>query len=128
MERWTSTLASRSGFRDGGFVKAKTLLALVLIGVAGFIILRVAPPYFTNAQFADKVRTEARFAQANNRTIAQVRSSVLREALQLDIPLESKDLQVEMDPSGTHITADYTVTIDLYYTRVDWEFHVDSRL
>ena len=116
-----------SSFSDQGFVRAKTLLALLLLGVAAFIVYRVAPPYFADAQLADKIRTEARFAQANNRTPAQVRASILRRALELQIPLKSEDLHVQMGPYGTHVTADYTVAVDFYYTRVDWNFHIDSR-
>ena len=58
----------------------------------------------------------------------QVRGNILREALRLQIPLKSEDLQIQMGPSGTFVTADYTVAIDLYYTRVDWDFHVNSSL
>lgn len=119
--------ASTSRVSDRGFIQVKTVLALLLLGVAGLVIYRVAPPYFANAQFADKIRTEARFANANDRTPEQVRGNILREALLLEIPLQSDNLRIEMSPSDTLITADYTVTVDLYYAKVDWDFHIDSR-
>lgn len=131
MSRRTTTrvrTASASRFSDQGFIRVKTLLAFLLLGVAGFVIFRVAPPYFANGQFADKIRTEARFANANDRTPDQVRGNLLRAALALQIPLQSDNIRIEMNPSDTLITADYTVTIDLYYTKVDWAFHIDSRL
>ena len=111
-----------------GFIRVKTLLAILLLGVAGFVIYRVAPPYFANGQLADEIRTEARFAQANEKTPDQVRATILREALQLDIPLQADNIHIEMHPSGTHITADYRVAVDLYYHQIDWAFHIDSRL
>ena len=119
--------ASASHFSDQGFVRVKTVLALLLLGVAGLVIYRIAPPYFANAQLSDKIRTEARFAEANDRTPYQVRGNLLRAALELEIPLQSDNIRIEMNPSDTLITADYTVTVDLYYTKVDWDFHIDSR-
>ena len=113
---------------DRGFIRVKALLALLLLGVAGLVIYRIAPPYFANAQLSDKIRTEARFAEANDRTPEQVRGNVLRAALDLQIPLQSDNIRIEMSPTGTIIVADYTVTVDLYYTEVDWDFHIDSRL
>ena len=83
-------------FADQGFVKLKTVLALLLLGVAGFIISRVAPPYFANMQLTDKIRDEAKFAQANNRTAEQVRGNILRKALLLEIPLQGKDIRIHI--------------------------------
>lgn len=111
---------------DQGIVQLKTILALLLIGVAGFLLYKTAPPYFANGQIADKIRDEARFAQANDRTPEQVRARILREALLLEIPLEPDSIQIFMDANGTHITADYAVTVDLYYHQIDWAFHIDS--
>jgi hypothetical protein len=104
----------------------KTLLALLLLGVAGFILSRVFPPYFANSQLADKIKSEAKFAQASERTPEQLRANILRTALELEIPINSDQIRIEMDPQGTHITADYTVPVDLYYHQVDWAFHISS--
>lgn len=126
MNRRPSSASSAQRIPDQGFVKVKTILALLLLGVAGFILSRVFPPYFANSQLVDEAREEARFAQANDRTPDQVRANVLRAALELEIPLTADDVHVEMDASGTHINANYMVTVDLYYHQVDWAFHVTS--
>ena len=126
MSRRPQTPSSARHFSDQGFLKVKTLLALVLLGVAGLILSRVFPPYFANSQLHDKIKNEAKFAQPNEKTPDQVRASILRSALQLEIPLTFDNIQVEMDASGTHITANYTMTVDLYYHQVDWAFHLDS--
>lgn len=131
MSHWTRARCENgtaSNISDRGFVKVKTILAILLLGVAGLVIYRIAPPYFANAQLTDKIRTEARFAEASDRTPDQVRGNVLRAALELQIPLQSENIRIEMSPTGTIIVADYTVTVDLYYTEVDWDFHIDSRL
>ena len=86
-QKITARTAATPHFPDQGFIRVKTLLAVLLLGVAGFVILRVAPPYFSDMQLADKIRTEARFAQANNKTPDQVRASILRSALRLECQL-----------------------------------------
>ena len=111
---------------DHGFVKVKTILSLLLLGVAGFIMSRVFPPYFTNSQLSDKIKNEAKFAAPNDKTPDEVRANILRAAMQLEIPITADNLHVEMGPSGTHITADYSVTVDLYYHQVEWEFHISA--
>jgi len=109
-----------------GMIQLKTLLALLLLGVAGYVLFKVTPPYFANSQLKDKMWEEARFAEANDRTAEQVRANILRAALQLEIPLEADNIQVEMGPTGTRITADYSVIVDLYYYQLHWDFHTTS--
>lgn len=106
--------------------RLKTILALLLLGVAGYVCKRVFPPYFANSQLKDKMYEEARFAEANERSAEQLRDIIHGEALKLDIPLRREDIHVEQHPNAALITADYTVTVDLYYYQVDWAFHPTS--
>lgn len=85
---------------------------------------RVFPPYFANSQLSDKIKNEAKFAAPNDKTPDEVRANILRTALQLEIPITADNLHVEMGSAGTHITADYSVTVDLYYHQVEWAFHI----
>ena len=107
-------------------VRLQTILALLLLGVAGYICARVFPPYFADGQLKDKMYEEARFAEANERSAEQLRDSIYAEAQKLEIPLRREDIQIEKNPNGTRITANYTVTVDLYYYQVDWAFHPTS--
>ena len=111
---------------ERGFVRVKTILALLMLGVGGYICARVFPPYFANSQLKDKMYEEARFAESNDRTAEQLRDNVFNEAQRLEIPLRREQIQVERSSTGTRITADYTVTVDLYYYQTDWDFHTTS--
>ena len=106
--------------------RLKTILALLMLCVAGYICARVFPPYFANSQLKDKMYEEARFAEANDRTIEQLRDNIYNEAQRLEIPLRREQIQVEKSSIGTRISADYTVTVDLYYYQTDWGFHTTS--
>jgi hypothetical protein len=106
--------------------RLKTILALLLLGVAGYVCARVFPPYFANSQLKDKMYEEARFAEANERTAEQLRDIISDAAQKLEIPLRREEIHVEKNPTGTQISADYTVTVDLYYYQLDWAFHTTS--
>ncbi|MFB3921671.1 MAG: hypothetical protein ACE145_08115 [Terriglobia bacterium] len=112
---------------EGGFVSLKSILALLLFSVFGYVCARVFPPYFANSQLKDKMYEEARFAEANDRSTEQLRDNVLREAQRLQIPLRREDIKVDRTLSGTRITADYTVSVNLYYVQPDWSFHTTSQ-
>ncbi len=109
-----------------GAVRLRTVLGLVILGVAGYVGAKVSAPYFANSQLKDKMWEEARFAQANERTTEQVRDIIYREVQRLDIPLRREGIQVENSPSGTRITADYTVTVDLHFYQLSLHFHPTS--
>jgi len=69
-----------------GIVRVKTILALLMLGVAGYICARVFPPYFANSQLKDKMYEEARFAETDDRTAEQLRDIIYHEAQRLEIP------------------------------------------
>jgi hypothetical protein len=107
-------------------MRLKTILALVLAGVACYAGSKVIPPYYANAQLADKMREEARFARAEDRSADQLRNIIFREAQNQDIALRSEDIQIETSPSGVLITADYDATVDLPFTQLSLHFHPSS--
>jgi hypothetical protein len=99
--------------------------ALILVGI------RVIPPYFSNYEFEDAVKSEALQSTYSTRTEDDIRAAVIKQARDLDIELTPK--QVHVSRSGVNgngtlaIEADYTVPIELpgYSTSVD--FHVSSK-
>lgn len=105
----------------------KTIVALLLLGAASYAGLSVFAPYYANAQLADKMRQQARFARADDRSTEQLRDAIFQEAEDRDIPLRREDIRIEdSPPSGVLITADYHVTVDLRVTRLNLHFHPRS--
>ena len=107
-------------------MRLKIILALVLLGAACYAGSKVVPPYYANAQLADRMRQEARFARAEDRSAEQLRDIIFREAENQDIPLRREDIQVQTLPSSVLISADYDVTVDLPFTQLSWHFHPSS--
>jgi len=107
-------------------MRLKILLVLVILLVACYAGSKFIPPYYANAQLADKMREEARFARAEDRSADQLRNIILIEAQNQDIPLRSEDIQIETSPSGLLITADYDATVDLPFAQLSLHFHPSS--
>lgn len=112
--------------RELGVIRLKTILGLLVFLAACYTAAKVFLPFFADSQLKDKMYEEARYAQVNNRTPEQLRNIIYDEAQSHDIPLRREAIHVEMSPSGTRISADYTVTIDLRVYKFDMPFHPTS--
>lgn len=111
---------NKNGGRDGplrgkgGLQDQRINLLLIVVSVLYFAA-KVIPIYFANFQLQDKMLDEALYAQANRRTPQQIQEAILVEAHGLDLPLRAEQVNVEMTPQGTRISANYTVTVDLTF-------------
>lgn len=107
-------------------MRLKTIVVLAILGAASYAGLKVFAPYYANAQLADKMRQQARFARVDETSTEQLRDTIFGEAEAHNIPLRREDIQIENSPSNVLITADYTVTVDLHFYRLSLHFHSRS--
>jgi hypothetical protein len=107
-------------------MRLKTIVVLVILGTAGYATLKAFAPYYADAQLADKMRQQARFARVDERSTEQLRDIIFDEAEGHNIPLRREDIQIENSPSGVLITADYKVTVDLHFYNLRLHFHPSS--
>ncbi len=111
-----------------GSSRLKTWIVMLIFVAACFVAFRVVPPYFADSQLKDKMYEEAKYAQANRLTPEQVRDIIYKEAQTDGIPLRREDIQVEMDASGTRVSAEYDVAVDLHFYQLTLHFHPSSNL
>jgi len=111
-----------------------TLKLIFVLGVLAALVLvgaRVIPPYFSNYEFEDSIKTEAVQATYTTRTEDDIREAVIKAARKYDIALTPK--QVHVSRSGTIATgsltieADYSVPIDLPGYSTVIEFHPSTQ-
>jgi hypothetical protein len=100
-------------YGERGASRIKTLIFLLIVVSILYFAAKVIPIYFANFQLQDKMRDEALYAQANRHTARDVQEAILTEAHGLDLPVSADQVNVEMTPEGTRISANYTVTVDL---------------
>lgn len=100
-------------YGERGVSRTKSLIGLLIVVSFLYIAAKVVPIYFANFQLQDKMRDEALYAQANRHNVQDVQEAILTEAHGLDLPVTADQINVEMTPQVTRISADYTVTVDL---------------
>jgi hypothetical protein len=108
----------------------KAIVGVVVMVVIGIVCLKLIPPYFSNYEFEDYIKTEALQQTYGTRTEEDIRESVIKHAREYDIQLTSK--QVRVSRSGTNgagtlsIEADYSIPVNLPGYSTSLEFHPSS--
>jgi hypothetical protein len=112
-----------------------TLKLIFALGVFGLIILvgiKVIPPYFSNYEFQDAVKTEALQSTYTTRSEEDIRAAIIKQAHSYDIELTDKQVHVTRSGSGIGngaiaIECEYSVPLELPGYSTDLEFHVSSK-
>jgi len=102
------------------------LVAVIVVGVAIFVGAKVIPVRITAYEFRDVLRQEARMGAVRDSDGA-VRQRIMRQAKELEIPLEKMNLDVRRTQTKIIITARYEVPIDLKVTTYIYKFDVTER-
>jgi len=108
------------------------LVAGIFVMVASvYLIAVLAPPFFSNYQFEDAIRTEAQMDTYNTKTDDQIRDSVYKKAQELDVPVTREQIKVQRTgPTGAgsiSIEAPYTVHVSLPGYPLDLNFDPATR-
>jgi hypothetical protein len=108
----------------------------LIFGVAIFVIvalvgLKLIPPFFSNYELVDAIKTEATQSTYSTRTEEDIRESIIKQARNYDIALTPKQVHVSRVGgfgAGTlAIDAEYSVPIDLPGYSTTLEFHPSSK-
>jgi|SRR5450631_1066517 hypothetical protein len=108
------------------------LVAGIFVMVASvYLIAVLAPPFFSNYQFEDAIRTEAQMDTYNTKTEDQIRDAIFRKAQDLDVPVSREQIKVQRSGvTGTgsiSIEAPYIVHVSLPGYPMDLNFDPSSR-
>jgi hypothetical protein len=115
--------AQKVQFRERGGAKINLLLTLIILGSMIFVAVMLIPPYFSNYQLQDAMKTEARFAGYNRKTEEEIREDVWKKVQELGVPAKREDIHITNDNNTLQITVNYTVPVDLKFKQYDLEFH-----
>ncbi len=102
------------------------LVAVIVVGVAIFLGAKVIPVRITAYEFRDVLREEARMGAVRDSDCA-VHKRIMRQAKELEIPLDKKNLDVRRTQSKMIISARYEVPIDLKVTTYVYKFSATER-
>jgi hypothetical protein len=100
-------------------------LALALVGI------KVIPPFFSNYELEDAIKTEAIQSTYSTRSEDDIREAVIKQARNYDIALTPKQVHVSrvggFGNGSLTIEADYSVPVDLPGYSTTLEFHPSSK-
>ena len=109
----------------------KLVLGFALFGLVALVGIKLIPPFFSNYELEDAIKTEATSSTYSARTEDDMRDSVIKQARSYDIALTSK--QVRVSRSGGYgtgtlaIEADYSVPVEIPGYSTSLNFHPSSQ-
>ena len=118
-------LPPRRSEHGGGRLKA--IIGIGVLAAMIYVGVKVIPILVNNYQFQDAMESTARFASVNRQQPEDIRSAVLKEAQNEDIPIAAQDIHVKGDSGHVEINADYSVTVDLKVYQWTLSFHPNAR-
>jgi uncharacterized protein DUF4845 len=110
-----------------GASRLKLLLFLCVAVAVIYVGVKVIPILVNNMQFQDAIESTARFASVNRQSVDDIRTAILKEAENEDIPIVANDIHVKGDGGNVEIAADYSVTINLVVYQWTLNFHPYAR-
>jgi hypothetical protein len=109
----------------------KLILGVGIFVAMGLVGFKIIPPYFSNYEFEDSLKTEALQATYSTRSEEDVRDAVIKHARNFDIALTPKQVHVSrvggFGQGTLAIDAEYSVPIELPGYSTTLEFHPSSK-
>ena len=106
-------------------LKAIIGVALVVGGTYyGYLLI---PPYFNNYQLQDYIESEARINTYNAKPEQDITDGVLKQARNLEIPLQQENITVQRGAGELQISCSYSVHVDLPGYPLDLKFAPASK-
>src|ERR1700680_2479698 len=108
----------------------KLVVGLLTIGAVVYLIAELAPPFFSNYQFEDVIKTEAQMGTYRTTSDEIIRDEVFKKAQELDVPIVKEQIKIRRVGSAyagsVSIEAPYTVHLNLPGYPLDLNFDPSS--
>jgi hypothetical protein len=120
-----NAMARQKKTTERGGSKANLILTLFVLGIMGFVAIKICPVYFANYEFQDSIESESRFALTGypKKTPDDVRNDVWNKAKDLGIPTQKDAIKIAMDSGSVEIGVEYSVPVDLAVYQFTLQFH-----
>jgi hypothetical protein len=109
----------------------KLILGVAIFAVLALVGIKIIPPFFSNYELEDEIKTEALQATYSTRSEEDIREAIIKHARNYDIALTPKQVHISrVGGFGTGtlaIEAEYSVLVEMpgYSTTLD--FHPSSK-
>ncbi len=102
------------------------MVMIVLLGVAIYLGIVLAPIYYANFNFESQVKTEVSKAGAHFYSDDVVRKNILDIAKRNEINLSKEDIETERFAGQLNVRVEYAVTVDFILFERDLVFKVSA--
>lgn len=106
--------------RERGAISIKVLLGLVLVGVAAFVVIKIAPVYVNERQVTYRVDDLANKSAVRNSKEDVIKKAIEAIQKEYDLPENSITL-VTREPGKVQISLSYQKDIDFLVTTYQWK-------
>ena len=111
--------ASRS---ERGAISFSTIVGVLVFAALIFLALKLLPPFIDNYQFQESITNLARTATYAQVTEADIRKDLMKQAQELGIPLQDKQVVIQKGRGTVDIYVRYAVEVDLIARKVVLDF------
>lgn len=106
--------------RERGAISIKALLGLVLVGIAAFMVIRLAPAYIEQQKVVHDVNELARIAAVRGWKEDRINQDIKRLSVEHDLPDNGINF-ISRGEKGVQIAVSYQRNIDLLVTTYSWK-------
>lgn len=97
------------------------ILWLILVVAIGMVLWQAVPVKYASAQFYDFLEDQTRF-RTGKQSAEQIKKRILDKADELDLPVNPKQLTVELRGERIRIRCNYTVPLEFPFYTYHWKF------
>ncbi|MFZ0799170.1 MAG: hypothetical protein WCA13_19645 [Terriglobales bacterium] len=109
----------------------KLVFVLAILGALVLAGIKIIPPFFSNYEFEDSMKTEAVQSTYTARTEEDIREAIIKQARNYDIALTPKQVRVmrvgNYGNGSLTIEADYSVQVQFPGYSTTLEFHPSTK-
>lgn len=97
---------------ERGEGKVGLFIMILLLAAAIYVLVKVVPPRVNAYEFKDYIETYAR-TESWTRTPEEIQKDLLAKAVELNLPVEKKQIVVQKEGAYVTIRATFDVPVDL---------------
>jgi hypothetical protein len=115
----------RRGRRSRGFIRFKTLVALLVLVGAGYVAAKLVPVYWNYLAMQDPVK-EAAMAASRHGKEEEVRRELMARAQDVGIPLDEESVHIGQEGNMMVVRVAWEVPLDIPLYRRTLRFQIEK--
>jgi hypothetical protein len=109
------------GQRGGG--KLRAIVWTLILAAFVFVCAKVIPPYYSNYQFEDWLKTQVPFLMVNHTTDESLQAAIIKELANDGVTVTKDNIKIiQNNPRGINVQIDYSVKVDLMFYQLNLHF------